>query len=113
MTRREDRAFKSPDSPLELRALLHVDLHRQRRADLAHALKRRLLRRYDGLNLARSEIIQQMRLIDRPLRVPNIGQLAPGLDDSLGRSAGLHQLASPVGRLPARDRKSTRLNSSH
>ncbi|MBN2974124.1 hypothetical protein JW805_19165 [Roseomonas aeriglobus] len=51
VTGRQDRPLQRPHGALERRRLLVVDLDAERRADLSHALQRRLLGRYDGIDL--------------------------------------------------------------
>ena len=77
--------LKGADCLLKLCRLLSVDLHAERGSDLPHALKRRLLLCDNSIDLPNAEIGQKVRLIDRPLGVPDVGKLGARVRDGRGR----------------------------
>ncbi|WP_189338623.1 hypothetical protein [Sphingobium sp. SCG-1] len=78
----QDGALQGADGALKLHRLLVVDLNPKRRADLPHARERRLLGRDNGIDLSDAEVGEQVRLVDRSLGVPDIGEFRARVSES-------------------------------
>ena len=93
--------FERSDRSLDMALRLRIDLDAECCANLADTFQRRLLRRDDCIHLPHAQIGEKVRLVHRPLGVPDVGKFGPrARDGSCGRTF-LDEGAQPVGRLLA------------